>query len=157
MAEVINFTFTSPVNRPGQQPILSQDDVWKGIEHITRRPQDVVDYVSRCEVFADTGLSLKRRLVFKEGPNLPDKPIEQNVEYVGPPGIGTSALVVAHGESDDEVYLSQTLQDPYPPGITRGSTEASEFRKHRETLAKSNIKSNIEYFRQLKANGLLSS
>lgn len=79
MAQVVNLTFTSPVNKPGQQPVLSANDVWKGLEYITRRPEDIVDYLAGCEILSDNGLNLKRRLLFKEGTDMPDKPIEQDV------------------------------------------------------------------------------
>lgn len=80
MDSVVNLSFTSQVNT-GQQPILNTDDVWKGLEYITRCPQDVVGYLSGCEILDDNGVNLKRRLVFKEDPNMPDKPMEQDVVF----------------------------------------------------------------------------
>lgn len=181
MGSVVNLSFTSPVNT-GHQPVLSTDDVWKGLEYITRRPQDVVNYLSGCEILDDTGVNLKRRLVFKEGPNMPDKPMEQDVvfcpkmkvgclsnsqsmpsqyqiliihqvEYIG--STGNSTLMITAGEGANEVYLSQAMQDPYRPGVLPGSPEAAEFKEHLSRMAKSNIKNSIEFLRQLKANGQL--
>lgn len=63
--------------------------------------------------------------------------------------------MVTNGEGDDEVYLSQVLQDPYRPGVSPGTTEAVEFENHLATMAKSNISSSIESLRKLKANGQL--
>lgn len=80
MDSVVNISFTLPVNT-SQQPVLSTDDVWKGLEHITRCPQDVVEYLSACEILEDDGVKLKRRLIFKQGANMPDKPMEQDVIF----------------------------------------------------------------------------
>lgn len=60
----VNVAFTSPVNKPGQEPVLSANDVWKGIVETVRRPQDFVDYISHLDILDDTGLTLRRILYF---------------------------------------------------------------------------------------------
>jgi len=77
-----NIAFTSPVNRPGQEP-LSTADVWAGIVMTVRRPQDFVDYISHVEILEDTGLTLRRILHFVPGAlhKAPGGKLDQSVTF----------------------------------------------------------------------------
>ena len=80
----VNVAYTSPVNKPGQEPVLTADDVWTGIVATVRRPQDFVDYISHLDIFDDTGLTLRRILHFvpEASHSAPGGKLDQNVTIV---------------------------------------------------------------------------
>lgn len=80
----VNVAFTSPVNKPGQEPYLSAEDVWSGILDSVRRPAEFVDYIAETEILEDTGLALKRILHFVPGGShgAPGGRLEQDITIV---------------------------------------------------------------------------
>jgi len=62
-----NVSYSEPVNRPGDEPVLSMDDVWRGIVRGARRPQDMAEYVANCEILSGDELKFRRRLTIGGG------------------------------------------------------------------------------------------
>lgn len=80
----VNIAFTSAVNKPGQDVILTAEDVWKGILMTVRQPQDFVDYISKVDILEDTGSTLRRVLHFVPGAShkAPGGKLDQNVTFI---------------------------------------------------------------------------
>jgi hypothetical protein len=66
-----NVSYSEPVNRPGDSPVLTMDDMWRGIAHGARHPDDMAEYVASCDVLPGTEsgdkLKFRRRLVIGGG------------------------------------------------------------------------------------------
>ena len=157
----VNVAFTSPVNKPGQEPVLSANDVWKGIVETVRRPQDFVDYVSHLDIYDDTGLTLRRTLYFVPSGShgVPGGKLDQSVkifpefkvEFVAA-ATGKATMSVSKDADGDatQVYLTQAFEVAYPPGVEAGSPEAIAQHDHLSKVAQTNVVSNIRSFRELK-------
>ncbi|KAK8092451.1 uncharacterized protein PG998_014936 [Apiospora kogelbergensis] len=160
----VNVAFTSPVNKPGQEPYLSAEDVWSGILDSVRRPEEFVDYIAETEILEDTGLALKRILHFVPGGShgAPGGRLEQDitivpefkVEFVAAT-TGKATLMVSneadiHG-SDGQVYMTQCFEVAYPEGVAPGSEAAVKQFNHLSGVARRNVLSNIQSFRDLKS------
>lgn len=89
----VNVAFTSPVNKPGQEPVLTAEDVWTGIVATVRRPQDFVNYISHLDIIDDTGLTLRRILYFvpEASHAAPGGKLDQNVTIV--PDFKVSSII----------------------------------------------------------------
>lgn len=80
----VNVAFASPVNLPGQEPVLSAADVWNGIVATVKRPEDFVDYLSETEILEEKRLTLRRILHFRPGGthNAPGGKLDQFVTII---------------------------------------------------------------------------
>ncbi|KAI1120163.1 hypothetical protein F5Y10DRAFT_290221 [Nemania abortiva] len=161
----VNIAFTSAVNKPGQDILLTADDVWKGIVMSVRQPQDFVDYISKVDILEDTGSTMRRVLHFVEGAShtAPGGELHQDVTFV--PNYKVEFIAAATGkvtmsvskeaDADDDgealVYLTQSFEVAYPPGVESGSEKAREMDNHFAKIARSNVASNIQSFRDMKA------
>ena len=58
MDSAVTFTydisFTTPVNSPGDDPKLTAADLWMGVAHVARTPQEFAPYVAKCDVLWET-------------------------------------------------------------------------------------------------------
>ncbi|KAI0107208.1 hypothetical protein GGR51DRAFT_159600 [Nemania sp. FL0031] len=161
----VNIAFTSAVNKPGQDVILTAEDVWKGIVMTVRRPQDFVDYISKVDILEDTGLTMRRILHFVPGAShkAPGDKLDQNVTFIpnykvefiaaatGKAIMSVSKEADTEGDGEGAVYLTQAFEVAYPPGVEPGSKKAREMDNHFAKVARSNINSNIQSFRDTKA------
>jgi hypothetical protein len=50
-----SFACTRPVNPPGSEPVLSEEQVWKGLELKARKPDLFVKAITSAEVIKDEG------------------------------------------------------------------------------------------------------
>ena len=65
-----NVAFTAPVNAgyaPGDKDRLSPDELWTGIKHGARHPNDFSSYIEKCEVLSGTSHEFVRRLTVGDG------------------------------------------------------------------------------------------
>jgi hypothetical protein len=62
-----NVAYSEPVNKPGDEPVLSMEDVWHGLAFGCRRPEEMAEYVSSCEITDDKGVKFHRRLILGGG------------------------------------------------------------------------------------------
>ena len=64
-----NVSFSEPVNRPGDEPALTLDDVWRGLDYGGRHPHEMAEYVAACEVYDESadGRFFRRRLTLGGG------------------------------------------------------------------------------------------
>lgn len=51
---VLNLGYTAPVNRPGQTPVLTLDQVWAGLQRKVRHAHEFVPVIVGCEVLEET-------------------------------------------------------------------------------------------------------
>lgn len=51
----LNFAVSRAVNPPGAAPVLTEAQVWKGLELKVRSPHDFVPAIVSCDIISDTG------------------------------------------------------------------------------------------------------
>lgn len=65
-----NVAFTIPVNTgytPGDKDHLAPDELWTGIKHGARHPNDFASYIEKCEILSGTSNEFVRRLTVGDG------------------------------------------------------------------------------------------
>lgn len=64
----VHLSYTSKINKPGDSPVLSVDQVWKGLQRKVRFAQEFVPVIESCTVLEekDDGTVI-RDVKFKEG------------------------------------------------------------------------------------------
>ncbi|GAA5905895.1 SRPBCC family protein [Sporobolomyces salmoneus] len=65
-----SFAATRPVNPPGSEPALSEDQVWKGLESKARKPHLFVPAITSAEVVKDEGNKVSRLVSIHGGPKV---------------------------------------------------------------------------------------
>lgn len=63
---VINCAYTEQINPSGASPVLTRDQIWKGLQRKIRRAQDFVPIISACEVLEDKGDEVTRVATFPD-------------------------------------------------------------------------------------------
>lgn len=62
----INCAYTEPINPPNTTPVLSRDQVWKGLQRKVRKAQDFVPVIIGCDVLSEKENEVVREAHFKE-------------------------------------------------------------------------------------------
>ncbi|PQE05464.1 DUF1857 domain containing protein [Rutstroemia sp. NJR-2017a BBW] len=65
---IIYAAATVYVNPPGETPVLSLEQLWKGLELKVRKPQLFIPVIESCKVLSDENESVEREVLFKAGP-----------------------------------------------------------------------------------------
>ncbi|GAA5888055.1 hypothetical protein JCM5296_005417 [Sporobolomyces johnsonii] len=61
---------TRPVNPPGAFPLISEAQLWAGLEFKARNPQAFVPMITSCRVVEDHGDKATRLVRFNDGPEV---------------------------------------------------------------------------------------
>ncbi|KAJ7051401.1 DUF1857-domain-containing protein [Mycena amicta] len=64
------FAATRPVNPPGIEPVITEEQLWKALEYKARNPQAFVPMIISCKVTVDDGKKLVREVVFEDSPEV---------------------------------------------------------------------------------------
>ena len=64
----IHLSYTSKINKPGDSPVLSIDQIWKGLQRKVRFAQEFVPVIESCTVLEEKeDGTVVRDVKFKEG------------------------------------------------------------------------------------------
>jgi hypothetical protein len=63
----LHLAYTAPINPPSATPILTQTQVWAGLQRKIRFAQEFVPVISSCTVLQDKDGVVTREVVFKPG------------------------------------------------------------------------------------------
>lgn len=63
-----NVSWVMPANAPGEQDVLTLDDLWQGCLLLARSPETFTSAISKCDIEDDDGNTLIRTLYFSERP-----------------------------------------------------------------------------------------
>ncbi|KAG6840303.1 hypothetical protein C0991_007664 [Blastosporella zonata] len=62
-----SFAASRLVNPPGAAPLLTEEQVWKGLGIKARKPETFVPVITSCEVLSDEGNKIVRSVSFNNG------------------------------------------------------------------------------------------
>ncbi|RDA83079.1 hypothetical protein CP532_2564 [Ophiocordyceps camponoti-leonardi (nom. inval.)] len=62
----IHVAATAPINPPGANPVLSEGQVWDGLQRKVRRAEEFVPLISSCVVVEERANVVTRKVVFAE-------------------------------------------------------------------------------------------
>jgi hypothetical protein len=139
---VFNLAFTAPINPEGATPVLSQSQVWSGLQRKVRRAYEFVPIITACEVVSETtnpegNLTIVRKATFKKevhgGKGTYDAQEEcvlyepTRVDFKQPDG--TIIYNTVSKGHNGELYMTYTFEWRRPD-ITEGSEEATNLQDH---------------------------
>lgn len=62
----VNCAYTEQINPAGVTPVLTRDQIWKGLQRKIRKAQDFVPVIEACDVIEEKGNEVVREAHFKE-------------------------------------------------------------------------------------------
>lgn len=62
---VVHCAYTEQINPAGAAPVLTRDQIWRGLQRKVRRAQDFVPVIEGCDVIEDKGNEVVRVAHFK--------------------------------------------------------------------------------------------
>ena len=62
---VVNCAYTEQINPQGASPVLTRDQVWKGLQRKIRKAQDFVPVIESCDVLEEKENEVVREAHFK--------------------------------------------------------------------------------------------
>ena len=138
---VIYSSHTAPVNPPGAIPVLSQAQLWAGMQRKERFPQEFVPVIASCEVVSEDidpanegALVITRDVTFKEGFGPPGNhgPVREVIKSYEPvkvdfhqkDGSVIQNFITTGVDVDGEegLYLTFVIPSKYP-AMAKGSKE----------------------------------
>lgn len=133
----INLAYTAPINGSGASLVLSQAQVWAGLQRKVRKAQEFVPLIVACEVLSETeaekGFTIVRQVVFKEGqgPNGDGKPVKEVCVHYAPCRVdfeqengSTISNIVSTGP-EGELMMTYAFEWRHP-SVAAGSPDAKK-------------------------------
>lgn len=115
-------SYATPVNPAGADPVLTRDQVWRGLEMKAENALPFVPGMSKCEVVEREGNMILRDVTFKGSSHqeriLLHKPVQVQFERVGENGFIQNTL----SDSEAGLQLAFTFGLTFP-GTEPGSPE----------------------------------
>ncbi|KAJ7096094.1 hypothetical protein C8R44DRAFT_644697 [Mycena epipterygia] len=149
-----SFAVTRPVNPPGVEPVITEDQLWKALEFKARNPSAFVPMISSCKVTVDDGKKLVRQVTFGSSPNIITEEIEAHqatiVYFEMNTGIRVTN-VISYGPGD-EIFLTYGFANGIP-GIPADEPKPSA-KELNATVGKS-VEGSIAVVRQMVRDGKL--
>lgn len=105
-----NVAFTIPVNTgyaPDDKAHLSPEELWTGIKHGARHPNDFASYIEKCEILSGTSHEFVRRLTVGEGAVHTKKGTTLDQEVVLAEGLSVRGL----GDSSSPFFGVASMTD----------------------------------------------
>ncbi|KAI0593121.1 hypothetical protein F4775DRAFT_527003 [Biscogniauxia sp. FL1348] len=161
----INLAYTAPVNPAGASPVLSQSQVWAGLQLKVRQAQDFVPVIEACVVLSEdlapgTGnVRVVREVRFadKDGKG-EGRTVRETCVHYAPcrvvfeqPDGSTVTNVVGRGP-DGELLLSYVFEWRHPD-VEEGSAQARELEEGHWKVAKMAVESSIDSIRRFVQEG----
>ena len=141
---VIHLAYTTIVNPPGAQAILSHAQVWAGLERKARLPQDFVPVVETCEIHSETDNVITATVFFKADSAVAHARTIREVCTLSPPcrmdyamedgSTATNIISMGKGATgDNELFLTFIFAWEHPQ-LVQGSDEAKEAEDQHKTV-----------------------
>ncbi|KAJ6484432.1 DUF1857-domain-containing protein [Mycena vitilis] len=114
-----SFAATRPVNPPGVEPVLTEEQLWKGLEYKARNPVAFVPFLSASKTTFEEGNKLKHEMTVVNS----NTTVKEDVEIHAPAivylelssGIRMTNII-SYGPSD-ELFLTYAFANGIP-GVT---------------------------------------
>jgi hypothetical protein len=68
---VVHCAYTEQINPQGASPILTRDQIWKGLQRKIRKAQDFVPVIDSCKVLEEKENEVVREIHFKDSMTQP--------------------------------------------------------------------------------------
>ncbi|KAK5132606.1 hypothetical protein LTR08_008805 [Meristemomyces frigidus] len=163
MPVTIHCAYTEPINPSGATPVLSRDQVWRGLQRKIRKAQDFVPVIEKTEVLEDKGNEVTRIAHFSalngHEPHA-EKEICKSyyptkVDFWQPTGaLITNTISDGPGLTEHDYNMTYTFEWRYPD-VEEGSEEHQRLWKQSIEGAKGAVHKSIEALRRMGQAGEL--
>ncbi|KAK3706095.1 hypothetical protein LTR37_012922 [Vermiconidia calcicola] len=159
----IHCAYTEQINPHGASPVLSKDQIWKGLQRKIRRAQDFVPVISECEVLEEKDNEVLRVAHFVDKDGKPTHTVKEKcisyyptkVDFWQPSGaVITNTVSDGPGLTENDYSMTYTFEWRYPD-TTEGSEEHKKLMKSHIEGAQMAVHSSIEALRRMAAAGEL--
>ncbi|KAK3314206.1 hypothetical protein B0H66DRAFT_373831 [Apodospora peruviana] len=163
---VFNLGYTAPINRPGQSPILTSEQVWAGLQRKVRHGDEFVPLIVKCEVESEKrsdegNVTVTRHVTFRmPGADKDTDPLREvcvefppcRVDFLQPDGSKIANYISRGPTLEPEDLFMTYIFEWRKPDIVEGSEEA---RKQEDEHKRVAVESSIETIRKLVSEGKL--
>ncbi|KAJ7310712.1 DUF1857-domain-containing protein [Mycena albidolilacea] len=149
-----SFAVTRPVNPPGVEPVITEEQLWKTLEYKARNPSAFVPMISSCKVTLDEGNKLVREVTFGSSPNIVTEEIESHPSTIVYFEMNTGIRVtnvVSYGP-DDQLLLTYGFANGIP-GVPADKPKPSA--KELNAMVGKSVEGSIVVVRQMVKDGKL--
>lgn len=73
----INCAYTEQINPADASPVLSREQIWKGLQRKIRKAQDFVPIIHACDVLEEKDNEVVREAHFKERDGVPAQSVRE--------------------------------------------------------------------------------
>ncbi|TFK70938.1 DUF1857-domain-containing protein [Pluteus cervinus] len=122
-----SFAATRPVNPPGVTPILTHEQVWKGLAYKARYPKAFMPVITSCELVEDHGDKVVRSVRFGDA-----EPVDEYIDLYEPtiiyfeiPSRGNRITNFLSYDVNDNLLLTFTFANGIPGGSLKDSVQES--------------------------------
>ncbi|KAI8934007.1 hypothetical protein NX059_008776 [Plenodomus lindquistii] len=165
---ILYLSHTSPINPPSATPILTQAQIWAGLQRKIRFAQEFVPVIESCTVLSeedegDQGTVVTREVKFKEGAG-PKESAREVVRGFWPSWVDFEQEdgshirnIISSGSSGEEhdLYMTYSFEFRFPK-IERGSPEAEKELARLKGMAKKAVDMSIEAMRAMVMDGRIN-
>jgi hypothetical protein len=161
----LNFAYTAPINPAGASPVLTQAQVWKGLERKVRRAQEFVPVITSCEVLSedkvDTGSRVVRQVNFQPGvgPKPSDVPVKETCLLFAPSRVdfrqedgAVISNVISKGP-DGELLMTYIFEVRRPDVPDTEADKVAELEATSWKMSKIAVEKSIETIRKFVEEG----
>ncbi|KAF7324067.1 DUF1857-domain-containing protein [Mycena kentingensis (nom. inval.)] len=147
-----SFAATRPVNPPGAEPVISEEQLWKALEFKARNPQVFVPMISSCKVTVDEGQKIVREVTIGES----TKVISETCEAYGATivyfemDIGNRITNVVSYAADGSLLLTYSFANGIP-GVPEDKPKPSTAELN--AMVGKGVERSIEVIRQMVKEG----
>ncbi|KAF4464296.1 duf1857 domain-containing protein [Fusarium albosuccineum] len=159
-----NLAYTAPINPAGAEPVLTRDQVWKGLKRKVRHAQEFVSVIVDCKVIteevAETGDKVTREVTFVPNLGIRDSnaPAKETVYEFAPSRVdfhqedGSTVSNIVSSGPDGELLMTYAFEWRHP-SIAEGSDEAKALEAKNWKLAPVAVEGSIDTIRRLVKEG----
>ncbi|KAH7234872.1 uncharacterized protein BKA55DRAFT_679617 [Fusarium redolens] len=162
---VINLAFSAPINPSGVSPILSEAQVWNGLQRKVRKAHEFVAPILECEVLSEeeieTGTKVVRQVTFDKDARGDHDTIVKEVVYEFAPSRvdfhqpdGSNIFNIVSYDADGNLVLTYAFKWRHPE-VEAGSERAKELREKYSKMARMAVEGSINTIRELVKKGEL--
>ena len=164
---------TVPVNPPGAATVLTQDQLWAGLELKRTHPQLFLEVIYSCDVLEQDEDSVLREVVFKDGGGVGSAPVigkkvQERITHIQPltstagSGLETFQTIGSAGRvlnilstgPNKDLYLTFTFEWAHPE-IEAGTDAAVEKQALYQSTARAGVEGTLEKIREMVRTGKL--
>ncbi|KAG8672206.1 hypothetical protein FPOAC2_05574 [Fusarium poae] len=160
---VINIAYSAPVNPTSASPVLTEAQVWKGLQRKVRKAHEFVAPILDCEVIneeeTETGTKVTRQVTFdKDARGDADAVVKEIVYEFAPTRVdfhqpdGSKIFNIVSVDEHGNLLMTYAFEWRHPE-LEAESEKIKEQRQKYSTMAKAAVHGSIDTIRRLVQDG----